>query len=745
MRGAGGGHGPGDELSVELHLRRAALEEHGPAVVVTDTAGTIKSWNAAAERLFGIPASAVLHRSVAELSGTEGGLSSDQIRRGLTRREAFAGEFELVRDGEVIPLHLAATPIHEAGGGVTGTVAVIVDVRDRVEAERAAHARAAQMTAVAAVGELAVVQTSLSALLDGALRHALDALGAEVGSILLLDGDELRLDASVGLPDELRGVHRVGLGPASMAGFTLDQDDPTIVRDLAHEQRFVPPPRLLEAGVVSGATAVMHVEGRAAGVLSVYTRTPRTFDVDDVNVLRSIANVLGHAIERDQVHQQLSRMAITDALTGLPNRVLFVDRLEHALAHLDRTVVAVAFGDLDGFKDVNDALGHAAGDALLCAAAQRLADHVREGDTVARFGGDEFAVLFESVSGPEEAAAIAQDLARTVASEPLSASDREVHVTISMGVVVASHDDDPATLLRDADAAMYRAKSAGRGHVELFDEGLRTSVLARLELTNDLIEGIGAGQLVVHYQPEVRLGGEDVWAEALVRWQHPTRGLLMPGDFIDLAEDTGLIVPVGEQVLVAALEQMARWAALGPDRAPSAVSVNLSARQLVDGDVVEVTRGLLQSLGLDPATLWFELTETAILHDPDRALAVLNELKALGVGLAIDDFGTGYSSLSYARMFPVDAFKIDRSFISGMTTDPRDEGIVRATISLARSFGILSVAEGVETEDELAELTHLGCDFAQGYLVCRPGPPEAIEDWVQRRRATRPPAMPPSR
>ncbi|HEX4867488.1 MAG TPA: EAL domain-containing protein [Acidimicrobiales bacterium] len=730
------GERPGDELTVELRLRRAWLEQHGTAVVVTDQHGTIQSWNAAAEHLFGIPAAAVLHRSVVELTGAAGGLSSEQIRRGLTRSEAFAGEFELVRDGEVIPIHLAASPILGADGEVTGTVSVIVDIGDRVRAEQAAHTRTAQMTAVAAVGELAVVQTSLSALLDGALRHAVQALGAELGSILMLDGDELRLDAAVGLPEELLGVHRVALGPASMAGFTLEQDDPTTVTDLAAEDRFVAPSVLLELGVVSGATAVMHVEGQAEGVLSVYTRTSRTFDADDVNVLRSIANVLAHAIERERVHQQLFRMAITDALTGLPNRVLFVDRLEHALAHLDGGFVSVAFGDLDGFKDVNDALGHAAGDALLRAAARRLADHVREGDTVARFGGDEFAVLFEGVSGPEEATAIAQGLARAVAAEPLSAADREVHVSISMGVVVAGHDDDPATLLRDADAAMYRAKSAGRGHVEVFHEGLRASVLARLDMTNELIEGIGAGQLVVHYQPEVRIDGDDVWAEALVRWQHPTRGLLMPAEFIDLAEETGLIVPLGEQVLVAAAEQMARWAELGPERAPSAVSVNLSARQLVDGDLVELTRDLLASLSLAPGCLWFELTETAILHDPDRAITILNELKGLGVGLAIDDFGTGYSSLAYARMFPVDAFKIDRSFISGMTTDPRDEGIVRATISLARSFGILSVAEGVETDDELSELARLGCDLAQGYLVCRPGPPDAIEAWVHRRHAT---------
>ncbi|MFP5255119.1 MAG: putative bifunctional diguanylate cyclase/phosphodiesterase, partial [Acidimicrobiia bacterium] len=690
-----------------------------------------------AERLLGWPAEAVLHQPVDVISSaSDDGLSSDQLRRGLTRTEPYTGEFHLqVGDRPAVPVLVTTSPVLDDAGKVTGTVAVLVDISDRVTAEEEARLRARQMTAVAAVGEMAIAQTSLTALLDGALRHAVHALDADVGSIFVDDGGDLRMVAAVGLPGRLLGVHRVSPGHGSLAGFTLEHEGPTVVEDLAAETRFVPPPVLLEAGVISGANAVMRVGGRGEGVIGVYSRRRRSFDDDDLNVLRSVANVLAHAMERDRAHQQLSRISITDELTGLPNRVLFVDRVEHALANLDPgSSVSVLFGDLDGFKHVNDALGHAAGDELLQAAAARILRHVREGDTVARFGGDEFAVLCEGVAGPEEAATIAHDLAAGVAAAPLTVDGREVHATISLGVVVSDGGDDAATLLRDADAAMYRAKSAGPGRVELFDEELRGKVLSRLELTNALLAAITEGQLVVHYQPEVAIRGDDIWAEALVRWDHPTRGLLPPSEFIDLAEETGLVVPLGRQVLVAAAEQLARWRAMGSDRAPSAVSVNLSARQLTEGDIVGLVEDLLGSLDLPAQSLWLELTETAILREPEQAIAVLQSLKALGVGIAIDDFGTGYSSLAYARMFPVDAFKIDRTFIAGMPTDPRDEGIVRATVSLAHSFGILAIAEGVEEPAQLEGLRRLGCDYAQGYLLCRPGPPEAIEAWVLTRR-----------
>jgi EAL domain-containing protein (putative c-di-GMP-specific phosphodiesterase class I) len=280
---------------------------------------------------------------------------------------------------------------------------------------------------------------------------------------------------------------------------------------------------------------------------------------------------------------------------------------------------------------------------------------------------------------------------------------------------------------------MYRAKATRRGGVELFDERLRASVVERLDLTNDLIAGIPAGQLVVHYQPEVALVGDVVWAEALVRWQHPERGLLTPDAFIDLAEETGLIVPIGQHVLAEAVRQMTEWSRLPPGRAPTAVSVNISARQLVEGDLVQLTTDLLAGAGLDPSRLWFELTETTLLKEPERAIATFHELKGLGVGLSIDDFGTGYSSLAYARLLPIDALKIDRSFVGGVQRDLRDEAVVRACIALARSFGVLAIAEGVETEEQLEELARLGCDMAQGYVLARPGTASEIEAWVEAR------------
>jgi diguanylate cyclase (GGDEF)-like protein/PAS domain S-box-containing protein len=738
----GGGEGAGDPAETgagggePLRLEGRLLEAVGQAVLATSADGTITYWNRAAERLYGFEASEILGANVTAIgSGTMLGDDPGEIWDRLMAGESYTGEF-LVRhrSGAAIPVLITSSPVLDDAGAVVGTIAVSIDIADRVRAEAAARERAAQTAAVAAVGELAVTETSMRTLLDSALAHAVDALGADVGSILLVEGDHLRLHAAVGLPSELVGSHTVPLGDLSLAGFSLTEAGPTVVRDLAAEERFVPPPALLDAGVVSGVTAVLHVEGRGEGVLSVYTRDERRFDRDDLNVLRSIANVLAHAVERDRAHQRLARMAVTDELTGLPNRVLFLDRLDHALLQRSTQQVAVLFGDLDRFKDVNDALGHAAGDELLRAVADRLTCSVRTGDTVARFGGDEFAILSEGVSGVEEAMAVARRLAAAIAAEPVLVDGREIHVTISMGVVLADrHTADPADLLQDADAAMYRAKSAGRGRVELFDEHLRASVIERLDLTNQLVAAIPAGELVVHYQPEVALAGDWVWAEALVRWQHPERGLLMPAEFIDLAEDTGLIVPVGQLVLETAVRQMAVWAAMPPGTAPTAVAVNIAARQLVEDDLVARIGALLDDVGLDPSQLWLELTETALLREPEQAIETLHRLKALGIGLSIDDFGTGYSSLAYARLMPVDALKIDRSFVSGLGRDLRDEAVVRATIGLARSFGVLAVAEGVETQEQLDELTRLGCDMAQGYVLARPGTAEELEQWVAAR------------
>jgi len=732
-------NGP-SSLSIDLRLQRRTGDAGGPAVVATDLDGTITYWNAAAERLLGWTADDLLGRHVSSITAaTDDSLTSEQIQGGLTRLEPYAGEFVLhVHGRDPVPVLIATNPILDRGQPA-GTVAVLLDISDRVGAEHRADRRAAQINAVATVGQMALARTNLTELLDGALQVAVAALDGDLGSAFLAEEDgNLRMLAAVGLPPELLGVHRIPPGHGSLAGYTLAHDGPTVVDDLATETRFTPPPVLLEAGAVSGITAVLRAEGRAEGVIAVYRRSHRPFEPGDIDALQSIANVLGHAVERQRTQQQLSRLAITDQLTGLPNRALFVDRLQHTLAHLDEGRACVLFVDLDGFQDTNDALGHAAGDELLRAVAARLVSTVDEGCTVARFGGDEFAILCAPVSGPAEAVLRAQAVADAVASRPFEVDGRTTSSSVTIGVVVAEADADPDEVLRDADAAMHRAKTRGRGSVELFDAELREAVLARLHLVEELESACQAGQLVLHFQPEVWLDGrQEVWAEALVRWEHPERGLLPPGEFIDVAEETGLIVPLGNQVLVAAAEQLAAWLELGPGKAPTSISVNVSARQLVDGDLVALAGDLVRSLRLPSGSLWIELTETAILHDPQQAMALVAELKRLGVGVAIDDFGTGYSSLTYARMLPIDAIKVDRSFVAEMLTDRRDEGIVRATVSLARSFGIMSVAEGVERPEQLDRLRSIGCDLAQGYLFCRPGPAAEIEAWVQE-RALRP-------
>jgi len=425
---------------------------------------------------------------------------------------------------------------------------------------------------------------------------------------------------------------------------------------------------------------------------------------------------------------RMLHQALHDPLTRLPNRDLFTDRLTKALARARRSgrLVAVLFVDLDRFKVVNDSLGHRAGDELLLETAARLDGFLRAQDTVARFGGDEFTLLVEDLESTEAALALADRLVEAVAC-PVRLGARTVPLGLSVGLAVGSGGEDADALLRDADAAMYRAKERGRGRVELFDQELRAEVLHRLEVEHELRLAGDRDELRVHYQPKVRLDTERIiGVEALVRWQHPTRGLLAPGAFIPVAEDTGLIVPVGRWVLREACRQAAAWRAAGADPELT-VSVNLSRRQLAEPDLVADVAAALADSGLAAGPLILEITETTVMSDLERSVAILNELRSLGVKLAIDDFGVGFSSLSQLTdLPPVDVLKIDKSFIDHVLADDH-RAIVVAILSLANTLGLTAVAEGVEEPGQAAELTALGCELGQGYLFARPQPPEAVE------------------
>jgi diguanylate cyclase len=433
----------------------------------------------------------------------------------------------------------------------------------------------------------------------------------------------------------------------------------------------------------------------------------------------------------------LAHQASHDPLTGLPNRVLFLDRLDHALARARRSrgKLAVLFLDLDDFKLVNDTRGHEAGDLLLIALTPRLAAALRPGDTVARFGGDEFVVLCEELEDDDGALAIAKRIADACA-RPVTIGDDEHVVTVSAGVVIVDAGAaTPSNVLRDADAAMYRAKANGKGRVEVFDEGMRERLIERIAIESALRRALAQDELRLFYQPVIELeSGRIVGVEALLRWQHPLRGLLEPADFIHVAESSGLIVPIGEWVIEQACRQAARWRDRGSGGEPIKVSVNLSPRQVARSNVAESVHRILLATGLDASLLELEITEHTLLEEGDASARALRDLHEVGVRLVLDDFGTGYSSLSYLKRHTIDALKIDRSFVDGLGRDTGDGAIVNAMLSMANALDVGVTAEGVETAAQLARLREHGCRFAQGYLFSRPAPAHELAVLLDSRR-----------
>jgi diguanylate cyclase (GGDEF)-like protein/PAS domain S-box-containing protein len=443
---------------------------------------------------------------------------------------------------------------------------------------------------------------------------------------------------------------------------------------------------------------------------------------DDPDVGGAVVNL--HDIsDRKRAEAELSHQAFHDGLTDLANRALFINRVEHALHRNLRTGldVAVIFLDLDGFKTVNDSLGHAAGDQLLKEVATRLGDSVRAGDTVARLGGDEFAILIEQSPNPlEESEGVSERILQALAS-PIELDGQTVTVSASFGIAAGDIDSTATSLLRDADVAMYRAKTAGKSRWVIYDPEMRTAAVERLQLENDLIGALAAGQFALLYQPVVQLETEQVVGfEALLRWHHPDLGTVEPDRFIPIAEETGLIIPIGRWVLHEACRTVARWHRDHPQHHRLSMAVNVSARQLACPDLVDDVRSSLADTGIDPSTLVLEMTETSLIRDTTVAARRLEQLSALGVRLAIDDFGTGYSSLSYLRQFPFDILKIDRSFISTITDRTQVPAIVRGLLDLGHTLELETIAEGVELGVQRDQLRGENCDLAQGYLFSRP-------------------------
>ncbi|BAN36098.1 response regulator receiver modulated PAS/PAC sensor-containing diguanylate cyclase/phosphodiesterase [Sulfuricella denitrificans skB26] len=438
--------------------------------------------------------------------------------------------------------------------------------------------------------------------------------------------------------------------------------------------------------------------------------------------------------ELKRSENQLERQANYDELTGLANRNLFQDRLNQALIFSRRHDygLAILFIDLDNFKNINDSLGHDTGDALLAQVATRLTGSVREGDTVARHGGDEFVLLLSEIRVADDVSAVTQKLLKAM-SAPFNLNDRELHVTCSIGIASYPKDgEDKQTLLKNADAAMYRAKELGRNNAQYYAEEMNIKAMERLTLENCLYQALERNEFLLHYQPQVDLRtGEITGMEALVRWQHPELGLVSPSMFIPVVEDSGMIISLGEWVLRTACLQNKAWQLAGLKHI--SVAVNLSARQFRQPNLVEMVTGILRESGLDPSHLDLEVTESLVMQNVEATIATLGRLKAMGIKLSIDDFGTGYSSLNYLKRFPIHTLKIDKTFINDITTDPNDAAIAKTIISMAHELGLMVIAEGVETEEQRSFLHLRNCDEMQGYLFSRPVSAEEFEILLRER------------
>jgi len=438
--------------------------------------------------------------------------------------------------------------------------------------------------------------------------------------------------------------------------------------------------------------------------------------------------------DRKRMEAELERLALYDSLTGLPNRALFSDRLEQAIAHRARThAIAVYFLDVDRFKRINDSLGHVAGDEVLREVAARVQRLLRPEDTVARFGGDEFTVLCESIGGVLEAVGVADRLQREIA-QPLRAGGAELRLSASIGIAMAEpgEETDHSRLVEDADAAMYRAKERGGARTELFDMAMRERALDAISIEQELSRGLERDELRLYYQPLVSLSsGEMVGAEALIRWEHPERGLLSPDKFLPIAEESGLIVQVGAWAVGEACRRLRDWDRRNGGPSNFSLAVNLSARELTHPDVVPTVLNAVHRSALDPHRLTIEVTESTAMADRDSGFRALRELHEAGVRIAIDDFGTGYSSLDHLREMPADVLKIDRSFVAGMSANSPDTALVAAAIAMGRALEMEVVAEGIETSEQVADLRELGCPLGQGYLFARPLPPEELDGLLE--------------
>lgn len=727
--------------AAEGDFLRALVEVAGDALMVLDSAcsmlyassGLSRFSGSAASELVGSSATALFHPDdAARLLNEVHRMTASQ-----TKRASFDCRMvSLDADVRTVQLELVnelANPAIDAFVVVVHDVGALRQAEAQAVSASAGRALLAATSARFANSTVEDTERDLHETLDALCNHA-DVSRAmlwsvdEFGRFLIADDESHKnpnhpvpaLDGRTpDLPLALLRTTSAAFFDGSIVDARADSDGAAIVRtinvvDLPPLQRILLVP--------------LRLAGSLVGMLSLNpAQQDRMFTDEDLAVIDGIGNVLANAIGRRNAERALAHQALHDPLTGLPNRSLLLDRLDLALARSARTGdnVTVMLIDLDGFKDVNDTLGHGAGDELLRTVARRLQQTLRDADSVGRLGGDEFVVVAETSVDALHAATVASRILEAL-REPLRVGGQQVTVSGSIGVICSNAQDDhtidSATLLRKADIAMYRAKTGGRNRFEMFSDEMEDRILRRFALLEDLQRALKADEVVAWFQPIINVAsGRLVSFEALARWIHPERGIIPPIDFIELAEGSGVVHELGRRILEQAVSQLGAWHREGLVDPSVTMSVNVSVRQLLAHDFVDLVADTLKANGVKPANLHLELTET-ILADRQLATGPLLRLRDLGVRVSIDDFGTGYSSLSYLRDLPIDCLKIDRSFVQGLGADRRDSALVGAVVTMALELGLDVVAEGVETLEQFAQLERLGCQQAQGFLFGRPCP-----------------------
>ena len=638
--------------------------------------------------------------------------------------------------GDLLHLSISGEPVFDADGRFTGYRGVGRNITDRRRAERRLAAHAERQERIASFAQRALKPASTESLFAQAVQAV---TGANTGGAAIFEVQ----------PETGRFVVRAAHGdgsiiaagtefaPCAECGVTaaLRSSGPVVtVGGRMHGCQRVD--AAWPCAARASISAPIRGERAVIGILAALAAPGVTFTYEDAQYVQTVGNIVSSAVQRRQAEARLAHLARYDGITGLPNRNLLRDRLDQAipLAKRDQRYVAVLFADIDRFKLVNDTFGHPMGDRLLSAVGKRIRPLLRASDTVARVSGDEFVIMLPDLGHADAAATVAQKVLDSF-SAPFVVDGQDAFLTASIGIAVYPRDGcDGEALLKAADSAMYRAKDSGRGGYCFFTAELEQHAQARMQLQTDLRRAIERGEFRLVYQPKIDLTTQRVCGvEALLRWQHPQRGLVSPADFIPALEETGLIVPAGEWVIEAACRQIRAWRQAG--LIPVPIAVNVSARQFQMRDLDRRIIELVRTQGVDPFLLELEITESYLVQDPEHAIEVLQRLREAGIRISIDDFGTGYSSLSYLTRFPVSALKVDRSFVRDATTDGNAGAIVRAVIDMAHNLGFVVIAEGVETAAQVAFLRMHGCDLAQGFFFGRPTPPEAIAELLGARPA----------